>query len=53
MDPESFIDPYLTRPDLLVLQNLLNDVDKVKGATQLGSEKATGRRKNGAVTSQG
>jgi hypothetical protein len=55
MDPETFIDPNLTRPDLLVLQNLLQDVDKVKGKhqNQNGNGKAVGRRQNGAIVSQG
>nr|KMM67546.1 hypothetical protein CPAG_03880 [Coccidioides posadasii RMSCC 3488] len=30
MDPATYINPYLTRPDLLVLQNLLRDIDRTK-----------------------
>jgi len=28
INPDSFIDPYLTTPDLLVLENLLRDIDR-------------------------
>ena len=31
MDPASFIDPNLTRSDLLVLQDLLDDADRQPG----------------------
>ena len=33
MDPETYIDPNLTEPDLLVLENLLQDVDLAKRST--------------------
>ena len=29
-DPSTFVDPYLPPADLLVLQNLLKDIDRVK-----------------------
>jgi hypothetical protein len=28
INPDDFIDPYLTTPDLLVLENLLRDIDR-------------------------
>jgi len=30
MEPGSFIDPYLTRPDRLVLESLLQDVERTE-----------------------
>jgi hypothetical protein len=43
MDPETFIDPNLTRADLIVLNDLLYDVDATK------KKKLSKQSKNGAV----
>lgn len=35
MDPSTFVDPQLTRPDLLVLENLLQDVNRVRDSSSV------------------
>lgn len=38
MDPATFVDPNLTRPDLLVLKTLLQDVERIETpAKRLGA----------------
>ncbi|KAL4809310.1 hypothetical protein BDV18DRAFT_131755 [Aspergillus unguis] len=46
MDPANFIDPNLTAPDLLVLNNLLGDADSA--SRQLGEKESAGSKANGA-----
>lgn len=42
---ETYTDPYLTRQDLLVLQSLLNDIDKAKAPSTNGHGTSTSRKK--------
>lgn len=42
MDPSTFIDPRLTQPDLLVLQNLLDDIELAR-KWKSGAPPAQGR----------
>lgn len=37
MDPSTFMDPQLTRPDLLVLENLLRDVNRVQDSASVSA----------------
>jgi hypothetical protein len=55
MDPNTFIDPYLTHPDLIVLKNLLRDIERRELLTskQLkGSENGTVEHSNGVLKSK-
>jgi hypothetical protein len=52
MKHDSFIDPHLTKSDLLVLKNLLLDVEQ-RTDPHVIDEKQTVRRQNGVAISNG
>ncbi|KAL2012132.1 hypothetical protein VTN00DRAFT_4850 [Thermoascus crustaceus] len=54
MDPETFVDPNLTHPDLLVLRNLLHDVERTKNpaARQAGVQQNSVREIDGSESKE-